>query len=57
MRSTADQVEVRLEYRSIRKLRRLRTWRLRLVCRECAMAEWIAHDDPHGERGEQGTLL
>lgn len=57
MRSTADQVEVRVEYRSVRGLRRLRTWRVRLICRACAWAEWNAHDDPHSERGEQGVLL
>jgi len=54
---SADQVEVRTEYRSVRTLRRLRTWRVRLVCRPCAMAEWEAHDDPHRQRGRQGVLL
>lgn len=54
---SADQVEVRVEYRSVRGLRRLRTWHVRLICRACAMAEWVGHDDPHGEGGAQGVLL
>ena len=53
-----EQVEVRREYRSIVGLKRLRTWRLALICRACAMEEWSAHDFPHGRPDvEQGTLL
>jgi hypothetical protein len=55
--SSHDQIEVRVEYRSVRSLRRIRTWRVRMVCRSCAMAEWEAHDHPHGRAGEQGALL
>lgn len=55
--SMADQVEVRVEYRARGSLRRLRTWIVRLVCRDCAMAEWEHHDFPHGRGGEQGVLL
>jgi hypothetical protein len=58
MRSPAEQVEVRIEYRAVSSLRRLRTWRVRVVCRGCAMQEWSAHDHPHGPpTSEQGTLL
>jgi hypothetical protein len=57
MRSHDDQVEVRVEYRSIVGLRRLRTWRLRLICRACAMAEWEAHDHPGGIRTDQESLF
>jgi hypothetical protein len=57
IRSTAEQVEVRVEYRSVKGLRRLRTWRVRMVCRACAMDEWTAHDHPHGRpTGEQEGL-
>jgi hypothetical protein len=54
--ASADQVEVRTEYRSVRSLRRLRTWRVRLVCRSCAMDEWEAHDCPQGRAGTQEAL-
>jgi len=57
LRSTADQVEVRIEYRAVGSLRRLRTWRVRVVCRACAWAEFGAHDHPGGEPTvEQGGL-
>lgn len=46
LRSADEQVELRVEYRSVKSLRRLRTWRVRLLCRECAMADWLAHDRP-----------
>jgi hypothetical protein len=52
-----DQVERRVEYRSVATLSRLRTWRLALICRKCAMDEWEHHDHPHGRDSEQGTLL
>ncbi|HLW45142.1 MAG TPA: hypothetical protein VKR78_02920 [Acidimicrobiales bacterium] len=52
-----DQVERRVEYRSVVGLRRLRTWRLALICRRCAFDEWEAHDYPHGRYGTQGSLL
>lgn len=53
-----DQVEVRREYRSVAGLKRLRTWRMALVCRGCAMDEWSAHDFPRGRPNvEQGCLL
>jgi len=55
--STADQVEVRVEYRSKSSLRRLRTWLVRIICRACAMAEWEHHDFPRGRGGDQGILL
>ena len=55
--STADQVEVRIEYRARGSLRRLRTWVVRLVCRAVRMAEWEHHDFPHGRGGDQGVLL
>jgi len=57
IRRSAEQVEVRIEYRSVSSLRRLRTWRVRLVCRTCADDECAAHDFPHGCQGEQGALL
>lgn len=57
VRSPAEQVEVRVEYRAVSSLRRLRTWRVRVVCRTCAMDEWMAHDFPNGQpAAEQGTL-
>jgi hypothetical protein len=37
LRSADEQVELRVEYRSVKTLRRLRTWRVRLLCRECAI--------------------
>jgi hypothetical protein len=52
-----DQVELRTEYRSVVGLRRLRTWRVALICRTCAMDEWERHDHPNGRGGEQGSLL
>jgi hypothetical protein len=55
--STADQIEVRIEYRARGSLRRLRTWIVRLVCRSCAADEWDHHDFPHGRSGAQGILL
>lgn len=57
LRSTADQVEVRIEYRAVKSLRRLRTWRVRMICRRCALDECAAHDFPHGAAPEQGALL
>jgi hypothetical protein len=39
-----EQVELRAEYRSVVGQRRLRTWRVRLLCRKCAMDDWLAHD-------------
>ena len=57
IRSSADQIEVRTEYRAVSSLRRLRTWRVRLVCRVCAFDEWSAHDHPNGQPvAEQGGL-
>jgi hypothetical protein len=56
MRSHEDQVEVRVEYRSVSGLRRLRTWRLRLICRRCAMAEWASHDHPGMAPADQESL-
>lgn len=55
IRSPWDSVEVRVEYRRVAKLSRLRTWRERLICLTCAQAEWDAHDNPSG--AQQGTLL
>ncbi len=55
--TSREMVERRLEYRSVVGLKRLRTWRLALICRACAFAEWEAHDHPHGRQGEQETLL
>lgn len=55
IRSPWDAVEVRTEYRRVAKLSRLRTWQDRLVCLNCAEAEWAAHDNP--SRAQQGTLL
>ncbi len=46
LRSADEQVELRVEYRSVKTLRRLRTWRVRLLCRECAMSDWLDHDGP-----------
>lgn len=57
LQSSHDQIERRIEYRSVASLRRLRTWRVALVCRLCAAAEWSLHDHPHGRDGEQGSLL
>jgi hypothetical protein len=56
VRAAGDQVEVRVEYRSVTGLRRLRTWRVRVVCRACAMAEWQAHDRPGGRDDRQEEL-
>ena len=44
LRSADEQVDLRVEYRSVKTLRRLRTWRVRLVCRDCAMSDWLDHD-------------
>lgn len=53
----ADQVEVRREYRSVAGQRRLRTWRVALICRQCAAEEWVQHDFPHGRPdAQQGAL-
>ncbi len=52
-----DQVELRTEYRAVTGLRRLRTWRVALICRACAMDDWERHDDPLGHQGDQGVLL
>jgi len=57
LRSVAAQVEVRIEYRSASSLRRLRTWKVRTVCRMCADAEWSAHDFPGGRQSEQEPML
>ena len=46
LRSADEQVELRAEYRSVKTLRRLRTWRVRLLCRGCAMSDWLDHDRP-----------
>ena len=48
MRAADEQVELRAEYRSVVGQRRLRTWRVRLLCRRCAMDDWLAHDRPQG---------
>jgi hypothetical protein len=55
LRSADEQVELRVEYRSVKTLRRLRTWRVRTLCRDCAMADWIAHDHPPAST--QGALF
>ena len=55
IRSPWDAVEVRVEYRRMAKLSRLRTWRERLVCMTCAQGEWDHHDNPG--RVEQGGLF
>jgi hypothetical protein len=47
---TYDQYERRMEYRRVRGLKRERTWRLELLCRRCAEADWEAHDQPQGEQ-------
>ncbi len=52
LRSADEQVELRVEYRSVKGLRRLRTWRVRLLCRDCAMADWVDHDRPAGATQE-----
>ena len=52
-----DQVELRAEYRSVAGLRRMRTWRVALICRTCAMEDFERHDHPHGRQGDQGSLL
>lgn len=54
IRSPWDAVEVRVEYRRVAKLSRLRTWRERLVCLTCAQAEWDRHDGK--DRADQGAL-
>jgi len=54
MRSADEQIELRVEYRSVKSLRRLRTWRVHLLCRDCAMADWVRHDRP---TSRQETLL
>ena len=57
VRSRAEQVEVRVEYRSVSSLRRLRTWQVRMICRACAFDEWSQHDHPRGQPvAEQGGL-
>lgn len=56
--TTSTAVEVRTEHRALRDLKRLRTWRERLLCRICATAEATAHDFPHGRPdAQQGSLL
>lgn len=53
-----DQVEKRVEYRSVQGQRRLRTWRVALVCRRCASCDWDRHDFPNGRPDtRQGVLL
>ena len=54
MRSADEQIELRVSYRSVKSLRRLRTWRVHLLCRDCAMADWVRHDRP---TSRQETLL
>ncbi len=56
IRQSADLVEVRVEYRSAKSLRRLRTWQVRVVCRRCAGDEWEMHDHPGGRHGEQAAM-
>jgi hypothetical protein len=55
--SSYDQVELRAEYRSVAGLRRMRTWRVALICRTCAMEDFERHDHPHGRQSDQGSLL
>jgi hypothetical protein len=55
IQSTWDVIEVRKEYRRVAGLARERTWLVRILCRECAQAEWDAHDNPSG--AQQGSLL
>jgi hypothetical protein len=45
--STSDAVERRVEYRRLRDLKRLRTWRVELVCGSCTAADIAEH------RGEE----
>jgi hypothetical protein len=54
--TTATAVEVRREYRALRDLSRVRTWRERLVCRGCAIDEASGHDFPHGRQSEVKAL-
>ena len=54
--TTSTAVEVRREYRALRDLSRVRTWRERLVCRGCALDEAEHHDFPHGRQGEQRAI-
>jgi hypothetical protein len=56
MRAADEQVELRAEYRSVVGRRRLFAWRVRLLCRRCAMEDWLAHNKPQGAQG-QGTLF
>lgn len=46
--SSWDAFEERLEFRRLAKLTRERTWRLRLLCRPCAVLVWRQHDNPEG---------
>lgn len=50
MRALDEQIEVRVEFRSVKGLRRLRTWRTALLCRRCAMDDWLDHDKPQGSQ-------
>ncbi len=54
--TTSTAVEVRREYRALRDLSRVRTWRERLVCRGCALDEAEHHDHPNGRQGEQRAI-
>ena len=44
--------EERIEYRRLAKLARVRTWKLRLLCRPCAELTWRQHDRPAGAEQE-----
>jgi hypothetical protein len=57
LRSSSEVVEERVELRALRSLRRLRTWRVRLICRACAETLAFEHDHPHGPPPEQARLL
>ena len=50
-------VEVRREYRAVNGLKRMRTWRERWLCRDCAIAEAEEHDRPGGPQSEQPDLF
>jgi hypothetical protein len=44
LRFRPEQVERRVELRAARDQRRVRTWRVAVLCTTCANGEWAAHD-------------
>ncbi|MGH9291922.1 MAG: hypothetical protein ACRD0B_00210 [Acidimicrobiales bacterium] len=52
----AAEVERRVEYRSLRDQRRLRTWRVELLCRQCTARDADEHDRA-GLRGRHPGLF